>query len=116
MKREITIDATNKHLGRVAAQAAAHLIGKDSRDFAKNVIPDVSVHIVNASKLSVPQRKLTTTTYVRYSLYPGGLKRETLKQLLERRGISRALTIAVRGMLPKNKLRDKRMMQLTISE
>lgn len=112
----VTIDAEGKKLGRIASQAAGYLLGKHSASFAKNKVEDIAVHIVNAGKLSVSERKLTTTTYVRYSGYPGGLKSEKLAALRDRKGYKEALKIAVSGMLPKNKLRTKRMLRLTISE
>jgi len=112
----VTIDAEGKKLGRIASQAASVLLGKNKAHFAKNKVEDVTVHIVNAGKLSVTERKLTTTTYVRYSGYPGGLKSANLAQLKERKGLSAALKIAVSGMLPKNKLRDQRLKRLKISE
>lgn len=116
MSKEITIDAKGKRMGRVATEAAAFLMGKKSRSFAKNIVEDVTIKIINASKLDLSERKLTGTTYVRYSGYPGGLKRENLKSLSARRGFSEALRIAVRGMLPGNKLRTPRLKRLTISE
>lgn len=112
----VTIDAEGKKLGRIASEAASYLLGKRTPAFAKNKVEDISVHIVNAGKLSVTERKLTTTTYVRYSGYPGGLKSETLAMLRNRKGYKEALKIAVSGMLPKNKLRTKRLQRLTISE
>jgi large subunit ribosomal protein L13 len=116
MSKEITIDAKGQRLGRVATATAALLMGKSSRHFAKNVVENVTIKIINASKLDISERKLTGTTYVRYSGYPGGLKRENLKSLSARRGYAEALRIAVRGMLPGNKLRTPRLKRLTISE
>jgi ribosomal protein L13 len=52
-KRTYTIDATGKRLGRVATEAASVLIGKDSVDFAKNVVQQVTVKIENTAKLDI---------------------------------------------------------------
>lgn len=112
----ITLDAEGKRLGRIASVAAGYLLGKHSTYFAKNKVEDISVHIVNVAKLDVSERKLTSTRYVRYSGYPGGLKEESLAQIKTRKGYTGALKIAVSGMLPKNKLHTKRLMRLKISE
>lgn len=112
----ITIDATGKRLGRLATEVARHLVGKNTPHFAKNAVEDIEVLVINAGRLDVAERKLTSTTYVRYSGYPGGLKKENLVHLKERKGYGEALKLAVNGMLPKNKLRTKRLMRLKVSE
>ena len=112
----VTIDAEGKKLGRIATEAASYLLGKHKPTFAKNVVEDISVHVVNVGKLDVSERKLTSTTYVRYSGYPSGLKKMTLAELKAKKGFAEALKVAVSGMLPKNKLRTKRLMRLKISE
>lgn len=109
----ITIDAAGKKLGRVASDAAAHLLGKKRTDFAKNTIAPVTVLITNASKLDIHPRK-GSELYTRYSGYPGGLKQETLTKRIKRKGHASILEIAIRGMLPKNKLRSKIMKHVTI--
>lgn len=114
---EITIDATDKSFGRVATEAANILRGKDSPDFERNRITGKKVKIMNASSVHISTRnKLTNKEYVRYSGYPGGQKRESLKKLLERRGYKEAFKRAVRGMLPSNRLRPELMKRLNISE
>lgn len=114
---EKTIDATDKSFGRVATEAANILRGKDSPDFERNRITGKKVNIINASAVRITTRgKLTDKKYVRYSGYPGGLKKESLKKLLERRGYKEAFKRAVRGMLPGNKLRPELMKRLNISE
>lgn len=111
-----TIDATNEKLGRLAAKAAKLLIGKDKTDFVKNSIVGDKVKIVNASKLSVDEKKMKTKTRSRYSGYPGGLTKETLLRTTEKKGYSEIIRNAVSGMLPKNKLRTKFLLNLTITE
>lgn len=109
----ITIDAAGKKLGRVASDAAAHLLGKNRTDFAKNTVAPVVVVITNASKLDIHPRK-ENELYTRYSGYPGGIKQETLAKRLERKGHADILEIAIRGMLPRNRLRANVMKHLTI--
>lgn len=111
-----TIDATNRKVGRVASEAARILMGKDKAVFARNILSDVNVHIENASKLSVGEKKLEQKTYSRYSGYPGGLKKETMKRTVEKKGFVEVIRKAIHGMLPHNKLRPKMMKKLSITE
>jgi len=110
----ITIDAQDKTLGRVASAAAKALLGKGSATFAKNVVASEEVKVVNASKVRMTGDKTRAKAYVRYSGYPGGQKFETYKHLAARRGQSEAIRRAVMGMLPKNKLRARRIKFLII--
>ena len=110
----ITIDAQNKTLGRVASAAAKILLGKDSASFAKNVVAEQEVKIINASKVRISGNKERTKEYVRYSGYPGGQKIETYDRLTSRRGHAEAIRRAVKGMLPRNRLQTPRLLKLTI--
>ena len=112
--RMITIDAQDKTLGRVASEAAKALLGKGSASFAKNVVAEVEVKIVNASKVRISGDKVRAKEYVRYSGYPGGQKTESYKQLVSRKGEREAIRKAVLGMLPKNKLQNRRIKKLII--
>ncbi|MDO8548280.1 MAG: 50S ribosomal protein L13 [bacterium] len=110
----ITIDATNKSLGRVASAAAKALLGKHSADFARNVTSKVEVKVTNASKVHLSGNKNKQMQYVRYSGYPGGQKKETYAMLVARRGHREAIRRAILGMLPKNKLQTPRIKMLTV--
>ena len=110
----ITIDAKNKTLGRVASAAAKALLGKHSASFAKNVVATDGVTIINASKVQITGDKAKDKEYIRYSGYPGGQKIETYNMLTARSSHGEAIRRAVLGMLPKNRLQDKRIKQLTI--
>jgi large subunit ribosomal protein L13 len=114
--RKIEIDAKGKRIGRVASDAAKFLIGKDSVFFERNKTADVEVLISNASKTDVSDRKLETKKYRRFSGYPSGLKEEKMANLVKRKGYKEAVRKAVYGMLPINKLRDRRMKQLFVEE
>lgn len=112
-----TIDAKGKKLGRVAAQAATYLRGKNRADFTKHISPNVRVIIENASKLALTEAKKTETVYKRFSGYQGTkLKIETLKHLSARKGYREGLKLAIRGMLPNNKLRPGLLKRLTITD
>lgn len=116
----ITIDATDKTLGRVASEAAKVLMGKHTPRFAKNLVGGEEVTITNASKVRLSGNKEATKEYVRYSGYPGGQKIEKYATLVARSGTGgghrEAIRRAVLGMLPKNKLQAKRIKLLTIEK
>lgn len=113
---EHKIDATGEKLGRVASKAAVFLMNKDSVDFARNKMPKSKVIIENASKISITEKKLKESTHSRYSGYPGGLTKATLENVVAKKGYKEVLRHAISGMLPKNKLRDKMLLNLTIKE
>jgi large subunit ribosomal protein L13 len=111
----IIIDAKNKSLGRVASQAARHLSGKMSPAFYPRLLPPAAVKIINASKAKISGKKMNQKFYKRYSGYPGGLKLISLKKILEK-DKKAVFKKAVRGMLAKNKLRDKILKNLIIED
>ncbi len=110
-----SIDAEGKTLGRVSSEAARLLMGKASVSFARNVVPNVSVTIVNAGKTYIRESKMLSETYARYSGYPGGLKLPTLRDVIASKGIGEAYRLTVRGMLPKNKLQSKMLARLKVT-
>ncbi|TSC68257.1 MAG: large subunit ribosomal protein L13 [Parcubacteria group bacterium Gr01-1014_72] len=114
--KTITIDAEGKKLGRVASEAAHVLLGKDTTTVVKNMVALVSVRVVNASKILLDERKLSGKHYTRYTGYPGGLRSMTLREVIAKKGHTGALLRAVKGMLPRNKLRDLRLRRLIMSD
>ena len=110
------IDATNKKLGRVASEAAAILNGKNSTGFARNTVTHSVVLISNASKADISAKKLLQKKYVRYSGYPGGLRSPSMQNVIDKKGYKEIFTLAVYGMIPSNKLRDKIMKNLIVTE
>lgn len=113
---EHKIDATNKSIGRVASEAAQFLMGKNSTSYARNIAPKVKVEIENASKMKILPSKREQKTYKRFSGYPGGLKETSMEKMIEKKGYAPLLEHAVHGMLPGNRLRDKMMKNLKITE
>ena len=109
------IDAKGKRLGRVATEAASILLGKDLPTRMPNEAVNVTVRIVNARLLDIPEKK-QQEEYQTYSGYPGGQKTETVERLATRRGYSEVVRRTVSGMIPKNKLHKVRMKHLEISE
>jgi large subunit ribosomal protein L13 len=111
-----TIDATAKVPGRIATQVAVILMGKDRTDFTRNKIPNVEVEVMNARLMKLEAKKLKDKAYYTHSLYPGGLKKESLSHVIETKGAKEVLRRAVYGMLPKNKLRPRMMKNLKIKD
>jgi large subunit ribosomal protein L13 len=97
------VDASDKVLGRLAAEIAYRLRGKHKPEFTPHVDTGDYIVVVNAAKLRVTGRKAQDKTYYRHSGYVGGLK-ETSFEKLHARVPTRALQKAVKGMLPKGPL------------
>ncbi|HEU5114627.1 MAG TPA: 50S ribosomal protein L13 [Candidatus Paceibacterota bacterium] len=116
MKATHTIDAQAKKIGRVASEAAKILMGKNSTAYAPNVLPDIEVRIVNAGKADISAKKKEEKIYRHYTGFPGGLIDATLKHVIEKKGVKEAFRVAVKGMLPKNKLTPRIMKNLVITE
>jgi large subunit ribosomal protein L13 len=106
MPKTYTIDASNKILGRLAAEAAVLLRGKNEADFAANKICGNRVIVFNTTKIIYKGKKLENKRYYTYSGYPGGIHSIKLKDLIKK-DPSAPLRKAVFDMLPKNKLRGK---------
>ena len=113
--RTHTISADGKRLGRLASEIAHILLGKDMPDFTKNSVAPVHITVEHVDALDLPEAKRATKIYTRYSGHPGGLKRETLEQVIAHKGAGEALRRAVYNMLPANRLRKARMKNLIIT-
>ena len=111
-----TIDATDRTLGRVCSEAASALLGKKSVHFAKNMALPMEVIVENASKLHLPSRRTQGTVYTRYTGYPGGLREMTMAEMITKKGIAEVVKKTVDGMIPRNKLRKPRMMNLIVKD
>lgn len=104
IKREWwVVDAADKTLGTVATEAANLLMGKHKPLYAPYIDTGDYVVVINAAKVRVTGRKLDQKMYYRYSGYPGGLKSNSLKELLAK-DPTRVIEHAVKGMLPHNRL------------
>jgi large subunit ribosomal protein L13 len=107
------IDATDVVLGRLATQAATLLRGKHTPVFAPHVDTGDFVVIINASKVALTGNKRQTKMAYRHSGYPGGLTSVRYSDLLETRP-ERAVELAVKGMLPHNRLGRKLITKLKV--
>lgn len=99
----VLIDADGRALGRIASRAASILRGKHRPDFTPNQDTGDFVVVINAGKVKLTGNKLVDKLYHRHTEYPGGIKTLWAGKLLETRP-ERLIEMAVRGMLPKNRL------------
>ena len=107
------VDAEGKTLGRLATQIADTLRGKRKPQFTPHVDTGDFVIVVNAEKVRVTGNKLDQKRYYRHSGYPGGIRSRTLREQLDRRP-TEVLRVAVKGMLPKNRLARQQITKLKI--
>lgn len=107
------INARGKILGRVATEIAKYLIGKHKVNYVPHLDVGDYVVVTNADKFTVTGKKRKNKMYRRHTGYMGGLKEKTLEELLEDKP-KQAIKLAVKNMLPKNKLRKKRLKRLKI--
>lgn len=115
-KPEHIVDAKGRTLGRVASEAAKILAGKTSPAYVRNKAPNLVVKIVNAKSIHIPEKKHVQKLHIRYTGYPGGLKKARLEEVITKKGIAEPVRLAVYGMLPANKLRPVIMKNLKIEE
>ena len=107
------VDADGQTLGRLATQIADRLRGKGKPQFTPHVDTGDFVVVVNAEKIAVTGNKRAAKMYYRHSGYPGGLKSRTLNDMLERRP-EEVIRLAVKGMLPRNRLARKQLTKLKV--
>ena len=112
-KEWVLIDATNAVLGRLAAQVAKILRGKDKPSFTPHVDCGDNVIIINAEKVRLTGKKLTDKEYVRHSGYPGGIRLTTPSEYLKKNP-EFIIEKAVKGMLPRTRLGAAQMRNLKV--
>jgi large subunit ribosomal protein L13 len=97
------VDATGKTLGRLAAEIATRLRGKHKPEYTPHVDTGDYIVVVNAEKVQVTGKKASDKIYYSHSEFPGGIKEISFEKLIDK-APTRALEIAVKGMLPHNPL------------
>ena len=107
------IDAKDKVLGRLASEVAKILMGKDKVNYAPNLAGGDFVVVINASSIKVTGRKSEQKEYFSHSGYPGGEKMTSYEDMLSSNP-QKVIENAVKGMLPKNKLRDVMLKRLKV--
>ncbi|HEX9817827.1 MAG TPA: 50S ribosomal protein L13 [Patescibacteria group bacterium] len=107
------IDVEGKILGRQATKIAEKLIGKDKPTYTPHTDAGDFVVVVNASKVALSRGKEMKKTYVWHTGFPGGVKQRTFQEMLAKHP-EKIILLAVKNMLPKNKLQRNRLARLKI--
>ena len=107
------IDAEGKSLGRLASEVAQLLKGKHKVTYATHIDTGDFVVVVNAEKLALTRKHLETKFYYRHSGYPGGFRKLSLNEKMEKRP-TWVVEEAVRGMLPRNRLGNAMLRKLKV--
>ena len=110
----VLYDLSGKTLGRAATEIAAILMGKNKTTFSFHRDDGDYVVAINAKDLVFTGKKLKQKIYYHQTAYTGNLKESSLKDMMNK-DPRKVITLAVRGMLPKNNLRDKRLTRLKVS-
>jgi len=110
---QVIIDAENQPLGRLASKISLILQGKDEPNYEKHKPGEKTVIVKNALLVKFTGKKFNQKIYRRHTGYIAHLKEEQLKNLFKKNP-REVIKKAVYGMLPKNKLRDKRIKRLKI--
>lgn len=112
-RRWVLIDAASAPLGRVSTEIAKYLIGKYKSTYTPHVDGGDYVVVINAEKAVVTGDKELKKIYYRHSGFPGGIRDARLEEVRAKHP-ERIIELAVKGMLPKNKLAADRMARLKI--
>ena len=107
------VDATGHTLGRLSAEIAKVLRGKNKPIFTPHVDTGDYVIVVNADKIKVTGKKMEQKIYYNHSDYPGGMRETTLKEMMAKKPES-VITLAVKGMLPKGPIGSQMLKKLHV--
>jgi large subunit ribosomal protein L13 len=107
------VDAAGKRLGTLAVRIARALSGKNKPTWTPHIDDGDHVIVINAGKIELGGQKWEKKLYIRHSGYPGGLRKQTAREIFEKRP-ERLLENAVRGMLPTNRMRDQQLRRLSV--
>jgi large subunit ribosomal protein L13 len=109
----LVVDAAGQTLGRLATQIADALRGKRKPEYTPHCDTGDFVVVINAERIQVTGNKRSEKRYYRHSGYPGGLKSRTFEEMITRRP-EEVIRIAVKGMLPRNRLARKQITKLKV--
>lgn len=107
------VDAKGKTLGRFASKIATILSGKNKPFYTPHVDSGDFVIVLNAAEIFLPEKKKEQKMYYHHSGYIGGMKKTTAKEMLKKHP-ERVIKLAVKGMLPKNKLGRRMIKRLRV--
>lgn len=113
--RWFIIDGTERILGRIASSISTILRGKHQPTYARHVDPRIGVIVVNSTLIKVTGKKMTDKIYYRHSGHVGNLKSTALKDMIEK-DPTQPLFLAVKGMMPRNKISRTMLKRLRIYE
>lgn len=114
-KKWLLVDAEGETLGRLASKVAQLIRGKHKPNFTPHADCGDNVVVINAEKVKLTGSKWTDKVYIRHTGYPGGQRSLTAEELREKRPV-RLVEMAVKGMLPKNKLGSQLYKNLNVFE
>ena len=109
----LIVDAKDQRLGRLATRIADNLRGKTKPVYTPHIDTGDFVVVINASRIAVTGRKMDNKIYYRHTGYPGGLKQRTLAEMMDKKP-EEVIRLAVKGMLPKNRLGRAQLRKLKI--
>lgn len=112
-KKWYVLDAADKPLGRVATEAARLLRGKHKPTFTPHIDTGDNVIVINAEKAILTGKKLEQKYYYHHSGYPGGIKSISYRRLMETKP-ELAMELAIKGMIPHNRLGRQIMKKVRI--
>lgn len=107
------IDATGKTLGRMATEIATILMGKHRPDYTPHILVGEGVIVTNADKIKLTGNKANTRVYTFYTGHPGGLREKVLGDYMES-APEEVVRLAVRRMLPKNRIARRMISRLKV--
>lgn len=109
----VIVDAKDKILGRLSSQIVNILRGKNKTNFTVNVDCGDNVIVINAEHIKLTGKKMTDKVYTRHTGHPGGQRFATPRELMAK-DPRRVLEMAIKGMLPKNRLGSKQYTNLYV--
>ena len=107
------VDVKGQVLGRISTEIAEKLIGKDKTTYTPHTDAGDFVVVINAKEVAVTRGKEQKKIYYRHSGFPGGLKQRTFEEMIQKHP-EEVIRLAVKNMLPKNRLQGDRLARLKI--
>lgn len=115
-KEWVIIDAESQVLGRISSEIASIIRGKRKANYTPNVDCGDNVIVINSDKIRLTGKKWTDKQYVRHTGFPGGQRFATPKIIMDKKSSKFIVEMAVKGMLPKNRLGRKLFGNLYVYE
>jgi len=107
------VDAAGQRLGTLAVRIARALSGKHKPTWTPHIDDGDHVVVINSDKIELGGQKWEKKIYYRHSGFPGGLKEKSAREIHDKHP-ERLIEMAVRGMLPTNRMRDDQLNRLRV--